>query len=342
MRAWLTVLAGFLVTGGLVAQPALGGTAQVRYAVDAKGRTAWVQYRADPGELNWVTSWISAADREGLVVSVRDADAPIHPARVSAGLGCTEDTSEGEPSRARCLVPQGSRLRGPELILGDGADKATQLQMENGVVRGGAGNDEIWARGLIDGGSGSDELDGHSTRDRILGGSGRDYIDAGGGTNLIVPGPGLDVVDADTGRGLMRTRDGQPDEITCEGRPRYRLMIDAHDFYLGGCGTVRRSGVARATALDLYYDTYSTGLMVKVGCPPDGPRVCVGRVAVRHDGRLIGTARFRSRHAEEPSILPIAAALNEGDVAEVTMSSRDRNGTRHVVRTRMRTGWLGM
>lgn len=344
IRTGVVILAP-LAGSALFPQMAAAGTAQVEQGVDDQGnRTARVVYRAQTGEMNYAQAWLASASA-GLVFRVRDAhpDLPMRRAGVSAGPGCSQIFRDGQPLEARCSLPSDARARGHKLILGDLDDVAYQFDMAGSAVFGGPGDDEIHSWGLIDGGPDDDHLFGQAGDDRVLGGDGQDRIDAGDGANRIVPGSGVDHVwGLGKGRGVVRSRDGQPDWISCGRRGHYQLLIDALDYYGRGCGTVGRRGVARAVPLELHYDSYSPEPWLLVGCPPDGARKCAASVVVRHRGRVLGRPSFRNRRAGDIVELSLSSELAEGEVAEVTVSSRDREGTRRVVRTRIRAGWRGM
>ena len=121
----------------------------------------------------------------------------------------------------------------PYVLLGDGDDTfawhgpalAEGPNGENPSITGGGGND------VLEGSAGPDDLDGNDGADRLVGGDGkdmlnggtdgsRDAIEAGAGDDFITDasdvdaGPGKDFLER-VGGGVLRTRDGAQDTISC-------------------------------------------------------------------------------------------------------------------------------
>jgi RTX calcium-binding nonapeptide repeat (4 copies) len=302
---------------GLVAvtfpQTATAGTATVEVRETTDGPVAKLTFRAAPGEVNDITVCTTVEGQtEGCLI-------PEHPgppsaylvsgAPVEPGPGCHPDQIDARPV-VRCPIPDGTRVTGPLLELGDGHDSAhlgpgtgplytgTGPLYAGAVMRGGDGNDYLWGGGVMDGGSGNDTIwANHWLRRgaRLKGGSGVDSIHGGSGSDLIEPGPGRDEVDAGSGDDQIRSGERRFDSIRC-GRGRDRTWLDGFDLGLHCERVVRRSGPPRAILFDFIDGPSEDPLSFRVACPIDMPRPCRITVTLMlRSGRRVGFARERLR-----------------------------------------------
>jgi Ca2+-binding RTX toxin-like protein len=76
---------------------------------------------------------------------------------------------------------------------------------------GGPGSD------LLQSGDVRSTLFGDGGDDRLFGGAGRDSLHGAGGANFMDPGPGPDSVVPTSDRDEVHARDGEPDQIECNG-----------------------------------------------------------------------------------------------------------------------------
>jgi hypothetical protein len=239
----------------------------------------------------------------------------------STAVGCEPGRIQGDQI---CRVPDGTRLLAPRADGRGGRDTINVYVPRRGaIVYGGPGNDSlsVWATEVpseLHGGAGNDRLDGGGLLDggvgddrtfrvwlpsRILGGPGDDRLSGSGGADVINPGPGRDYVDAVGGNDVIRTLDGQTDTVLCwSGRD--SLVADGRDepqFFLrqidpfADCERLRRRGEPLVGPFRFALWEGSDYLTVLSGCPPDGPVLCVGTVALRRDGHLIARRRLRAR-----------------------------------------------
>ena len=238
-----------------------------------------------------------------------------------------EAISEGEQV---CRVPDGTRLLAPFVYAragkdsiwisvprrgavvyggpGDdfvggpyGADGETQLP---GEIHGGPGNDDLDSGGLVYGGPGNDDLTDTGIPSRIVAGPGQDEVWGSEGADVINAGLGGDIVIDWGGNDVLRTADGQTDTVTC-GDGRDKLTADGRDesdFDLGGRGPFsdceRLERVGEPLVAPFYFQQWEPGeryVTILYGCPPDGPRLCVGTGELRRNGRLVDRRRLRER-----------------------------------------------
>lgn len=113
--------------------------------------------------------------------------------------------------------------KGADVLLGGAGDDL--------FLSGGAGADRIY------GGAGKDLLTGDRGSDRLNGGPGHDRLLAGPGADVLIGGPGRDYIVGGPGTQVIRTRDGQRDEIIC-GEGRDAVYADRLDVIKGDCERV--------------------------------------------------------------------------------------------------------
>jgi hypothetical protein len=155
---------------------------------------------------------------------------------------------------------------------------------------------------------------------------------------VINPGPGRDYLNAAQGNDVIRTLDGQTDAVVCE-RGRDALVADGRDepvFFLrqigpfADCERLRRRGEPLVGPFRFALWEFSNYLTVLSGCPPDGPSLCIGTVALGREGHLIGQRRLRARAGKwENTSFNIGwrriAGLREKGI-RITIRWRDRAG----------------
>jgi Ca2+-binding RTX toxin-like protein len=198
--------------------------------VSSEGGT--VRYVAAPGEANDARLSLSLIDDRWFVV-VRGS-APAEP-----GPGC-EPARRSSSAHAQCALDGVGRLvvdlgdgddegefggggyhqtpdpaLAVELHGGDGNDRLSGTFGADDVALGGAGNDALTgAQALLDGGEGADGIQGS----RAAGGPGNDLVRAYyDGDAVLDGGPGQDSVVGGEGDDVIRTRDGEPDVVWCNG-----------------------------------------------------------------------------------------------------------------------------
>jgi hypothetical protein len=327
-RALLALSTVTVVLG--TAAPALAATVRLDVRSVGPEKVAQLVYRGAPAERNLP----SISDTLPVPAPPeQDANAPGTDywlrgqlRSTTAGRGCTRATVlefDGRPRRLiRCPVPAGARPGGAAVYLGDHNDRARMaLTRSRALVVGGPGHDRISAEGRLDGGAGNDHLFGAG---RLNGGPGHDDVEGSGrldggrgfdrllGSGRLVGGPGRDEIRGSAKRDVIDARDRSVDSVSCEAG-RDTALLDALDTYLldrrgsywdwkdpspRECEQLHRRGVARAAPIFVWGDAtdpafgYNWG--VDVGCPPDGPAVCVGDVTVWRGGRrVIGRDDFR-------------------------------------------------
>ena len=275
-------------------------------------------------------------------------------ARVSGGQGDDSLSGSGRLDGG----PGADTLRGAGLLDGDaGSDNLTLTRGRLGKGRGGLGNDALAvgddakAGAVLEGGSGDDRLFGGDGRDTLRGGRGHDYLEdmgIGDSGDLHYPGPGRDNVMGSDGPDRIHARDGEFDDLTCNGG-RDTIVLDAVDFYendedLGGrCERVRRRGLARAFPLEAVafltadYEAYigtrgPNELEVSMACPYDAPRTCAETVIVSDRRGVVSQEEFDegSRGKIDYSLrVPNRALRRLAKWARITVVSHDRRGRRH-------------
>jgi hypothetical protein len=307
----------------------------------ANGGLAQVVYRAAPGETNVFNVLVDwgppglAGRSEPLPPPVRYYVDDI----VSAGPGCS-----AADVWLSCEIPPGALSTGPVLYLGDRDDDVgVEFSRARTEVFGGLGSDRILSGGRVSGGPGNDEISARPwVRSRVAGGPGNDEIYGSLREDLIDPGPGMDFVatSPDTGEGgfvhfgrdVIRARDGASDAIDC-GDDVSTALIDGVDYYPLFCGRVKRRGAARAVPESFYNNISYGSAQVRVECPADGPRLCVGSLTVSGHGVTLRRAfriRREDRDLSETGDWDLPAPKRKlrrlvGKV-KVTVRSKVRNG----------------
>jgi len=192
---------------------------------------------------------------------------------------------------------------------------------------------------------------------RLYGRAGSDSITGAPGRDVIEPGAGRDSVwlTGKSGRGdgdLVRTRDGELDEIHCDPLDRSdRVLLDGLDWAdwkksvalagppdgrLRRChGIARSARPRRAFPLDADYDYddyYSPAgpLLVSIACPFGGPPVCDGTLAIYEGRRLLARETFRVR-AGRARVVPLEGHCRcrhdpDAFIAHVAVKTRSANG----------------
>ena len=227
-----------------------------------------------------------------------------------------------------------------------GPDDETGLP---GELRGGPGNDDLSAAGLLYGGPGDDELNPWEGpgpfRSRVVAGPGDDRIDGSDRPDVIDAGPGRDEVWVWGGNDVIRTRDGQPDKVDCytgrdvltaDGRDG-SAGVQGTDGPLSDCDRVKRRGEPFPAPIEFYGWEYDRYVTVAYGCPSDGPRLCVGAMALRRGGCLIARRPLRDPAGTWGTVdFPLGyrriARLVDKDI-RVTIRWRDRAGRMRSVAT---------
>ena len=311
-----------------VAGPASAATVRLDVQAVAAQGVARVVYDAAPGERNQVevsdTAPTGAPSDPVGDYWVQDSGAAMTP-----GNGCAPTAVfdfEGAPVFIRCPIPAGARPGGAVVYLRDRDDVAridivggeTQVFASSGddqlvgrgALSGGPGTDSLQGSGELQGGPGWDTLTGSG---RLDGGRGDDHVT---GSGRLIGGPGRDELRGNADRDIIDARDGSIDFVRC-GNGSDTAVLDGLDTYLldrpydaywdwkqpppGECEHLRRRGAARAVPISIWGDADSDGLGeydwgVDVGCPPDGPSICIGDVTVWRSGRhVIGRDHFRIR-----------------------------------------------
>jgi hypothetical protein len=210
---------------------------------------------------------------------------------------------------------------GGQPLLSDG-DRVAYGRRTRGIVADLAGDRDDGERGERDligadvesilGGRGSDRLTGNGEANGLSGGGGRfDVIDGGAGTDRIRHG---------ARGGIVRSRDGEFDQLGC-GSERTRALADGYDeIYRCApersepAGLIVDVGSSRGQFdLDDHRDGVSgppSGVRFTVGCPPDfGRSRCAGRARLLGaDGRTLGETAFDFPKRDEFDflVLPVA------------------------------------
>jgi RTX calcium-binding nonapeptide repeat (4 copies) len=242
----------------------------------------------------------------------------------SASLGCEPGRIQGDQV---CRVPDGTRLLAPRADGRGGRDTIKVYVPRRGAIvhggpgndileascgcaaevpselHGGAGRDYLSGGGLLDGGAGDDRTFWARLPSRILGGPGDDRLLGSAGPDMINPGPGRDYVNAAQGNDVIGTLDGQIDTVVCSSG-RDSLVANGRDepqFSLrqigpfADCERLQRRGEPLVGPFRFALWDGQDYLTILSGCPPDGPALCVGTVALRREGHLIARRRLRAR-----------------------------------------------
>jgi hypothetical protein len=328
-----------------VSAPALAATVRLEVRTVGDHQVAQLVFRAAPSERNR----IGISDREpGTRRSdpVRDywvRDYGYGHFSAVAGAGCVGPEDPLFPA-IRCPIPAGVRPGGPIVFLGDGNDGAeVDGRGVPARVLGGNGSDGLTADGFVDGGPGNDSVSGSG---RLIGGPGNDWLEGSGrlaggrgrdhleGSGRLTGGPGVDYLIGARERDVIVARDGSSDQVDC-GAGRDTAILDGRDMPLR-CERLRRRGAARAVPLDVWGEApgdVSPEWGVNVGCPPDGPAVCVGDVTLSGNGQVIRQYAFRAMRGHvqrqvlgEGSRLANFLRRLDGERVWVRVRSYDRRG----------------
>ena len=260
------------------------------------------------------------------------------PATVDGGPGNDVLTGDPAPLTAEQVRLHGEGAGGSEysLFSGGPGDDVLIGGADFDKLWGGLGNDRLTGHGGFDvlcggdrdgasgcsalSGSGDDILDGGRYRDYIVGGDGRDWLIGGAGADGLVAGPGDDLIDATgdaasdpnetffeqvfagAGNDRILSRDGQPDDLYCEGG---LDSFDRDPFDKVDLGCTAPGGDSPALTGASVRAPSSVRLLpgrrmltVSVRCPALMPSGCSGTVTVRGAGRRLARGRYK----------PIAAA----------------------------------
>lgn len=313
-----------LVVALLFATPAVAGTVEEA----PSGNDTIVAYTATAGERNDL-SLRRVRVAGGFAMHVRDT------AGVTAGQGCLRidaRTARCEPFATRVSLGDGDdrlRTRGNLEIraLGGDGDDRLAAGSEDSTLLGGRGRDALL------GGRGSDVLRAGTGRDRdvLRGGRGEDRLFGNAGRNRIDPGRGIDFVRASGGRDRVRALDRSPDTIAC-GRGRDRVIVDRLDWFGAGCERAsRRSAAAVPLENDpeLPLGDFSPArLELRIGCPWDGPRTCVGVASIVRRGRRRAHEAFRLARGHRRTLLIDEGNLGSAVHVRIVVRSRDQYGRR--------------
>ena len=306
---WACAAALGMAVAVVVCPAALAGTASV--AIDADAAT--LVYRAAPGERNYLGLERDVPSGGYRVSEQQYRGAPV---AVAAGPGCAPSTLQS----VLCELPPG-RPQKARIALGDRRDVVSfgdvgQLAVD---VDGGAGPDfltapsahvptseqaweffALWGSeprlvpaGILDS-SGAPA----APRSTLSGGPGSDELWGGAGADVLVPGDGRDVVKGAGGDDRVAARNGSLDFVECDDG-RDRVAVDRFDFVWNRCGSVSRRPGAAAYPINARSDDPHEGplvgqgplIVIAVGCPSDGPRVCNGEASIR-GGEVVVRRQF--------------------------------------------------
>lgn len=162
-------------------------------------------------------------------------------------------------------------------------------------------------------GSGNDILDGGRFRDYLAGGDGSDWLTGGPGADILEAGPGNDLVDATgdsasdpdgssfeqvfagAGNDRILSRDGQFDELYCQGG-QDTLERDPFDKAVDlGCAAPAGPSPSSIVAPQSVRVVRGRALTVRLTCPALMLRGCSGTVTVRTRGeKRLASGRYRA------------------------------------------------
>ena len=169
------------LAAAVLSQPAAAATAQIEVREAGGGPVAKLIYRAAAGERNQIGVYTTVEGQVGCAVRpgrpsgylIELSNALGEVTRGVAtipGPGCqTVDDPAERPSSVRCAIPEGTRMTGPSIHLGDRRDDAALASRElhvGAVLRGGNGDDRLSGGDLVDGGRGNDNLSSGQEYDR--------------------------------------------------------------------------------------------------------------------------------------------------------------------------------
>jgi RTX calcium-binding nonapeptide repeat (4 copies) len=307
----------------LVAGPALAGNVE---EMPSGGFDTIVAYTATAGERN---------------------DLSLHKVRVAGGFAVLVRDTAGVAAGDRCLQIDARTARcepfALRVVLGDGDDRLrTRGDLEVRAL-GGDGDDRLAAgsedskllggRGLdvLLGGRGFDVLRAGRGRDRdvLRGGRGSDRLFGNAGRNRIDAGRGIDFVRAGGGRDRVRARDRSPDTVDC-GRGGDRVIVDRLDWFGAACERANRRSAAAVPLEDdpeLPLGDFSpASLELRIGCPWDGPRACVGAASIVRRGRRRAREAFRLARGHRRTLHIDASNLGSVVRVRIVVRSRDQRG----------------
>lgn len=254
--------------------------------------------------------------------------------------GDRDDGVRGERDRIGSDVEDLTGGGGNDRLVGNRRINFLQGNLGSDVLIGGGRADQLYAwnafsespppelrtRNVLSGGAGNDHLEGDTGADRLEGGRGRDGLDGNAGSDVFA------------------ARDGDTDTANC-GEGHDLALLDRYDFPEGdlspenvllsaGCEQIRRRGPAVAVPLQIDCEAVDdTPFCVYVGCPPDAPPVCVGRVQILWRGRAIGSQDFSIERGELDGFdmrppRALYRRLRSGRTIKLTarVSSRDSSG----------------
>ena len=303
----------------------LGGDVDVELVQTAVQPLARFVYRALPGQHDTVRLAVGMLEDEN--------GAPLFPG-VSFFGGWTGADPACNSELFFCLIPEGARVTGPRIDLGDQDDGAgIDFARPGAVVRAGPGDDHIKASGQVIGGPGDDDISGYDRgRAMISGGPGDDTLLGSKKDDVIDGGPGNDLLASPRGEGadILRARDGEVDTLSCG--PFDTAFIDGYDEY-PNCSHVFRRGRPRAVPTWAHHGDEEK-LEVTVSCPRDGPRVCSGRLWIADGRRVLKRTQFKIRRHGNCSSSAVLAVPVPGlkrwrateKELRLTVRSRDRKG----------------
>jgi RTX calcium-binding nonapeptide repeat (4 copies) len=306
----------------LLAESALAG----RVEEVPEGLAGTIVYTATPGERNDL-SLREVPVRGGSAMRVKDS------AGVTAGKECVQidaTTAQCEPFPIRVVLGDGDdRLR----VRGDLEVRALGGDGDDRLAAGGDASKLIGGRGrdALLGGRGSDVLRAGAGRDRdsLSGGRGGDRLFGNAGRNRIDAGRGIDFVRAGGGRDRVRVRDRSPDTVDC-GRGRDRVIVDRLDWFGAACERPSRRSAAAVPLEDdpelPLGDSSPAFLELRVGCPWDGPRTCVGAASIVRRGRRRAREAFRIARGRRRRLYIDDTDLGSVVRVRIVVRSRDQRG----------------
>lgn len=151
---------------------------------------------------------------------------------------------------------------------------------------------------------------------------------------MIAGGRGRDLLDTDARAGVVRSRDGENDSISCRTR-RVRALADGYDEVFPRCALRRggRVGLLVHTVFTFFEvrDQFVIrgrppllSLRIGVTCPADArPGACAGRARLLGgDGRTLGETAFDVRTRERGDVLELS--IGEADRERIRTAGEER------------------
>jgi hypothetical protein len=222
----------------------------------------------------------------------------INPVVSQVTFGPMRDTLEVDPAFPDPIHVADGGI-GPDIFtLGAGADVSRADRLD--TIFGQGGDDQLTSfGGRVDGGEGNDRLHAAATiAGPLVGGPGDDALTAEADSVMtMIGGEGTDSFDAGGARGVIDSRDGIPEPVTCGG-PAGRgavAVVDLLDtpddaaLIAGGCRSVDRAPRQEKTAAQLASRALTVRrgtAAVKIRCTTAAR--CSGTVALRAGGRTSG------------------------------------------------------